>query len=102
MDSVSTPLALTPRRGSPPRRQHFALLLAVLLAIACSPAAALSQEKPPTPEAALQRLKNGGFRTAQIGQAAKQFFKAYESADVQNLRNLLEHSVCLPAFSPPI
>lgn len=33
----------------------------------------------------LQHLRNEGFRTVQIGQAAKQFFKAYESADVKNL-----------------
>jgi carbonic anhydrase len=44
------------------RRQHCARLLAVLLAIACGPAAASGQEKPLTPEAALQRLKDGNAR----------------------------------------
>lgn len=39
----------------------------------------------------LRRLKSAGFRTPQIRQAAKQFFNAYKSADVKNLRDLLEH-----------
>jgi hypothetical protein len=39
----------------------------------------------------LKNLKRAGFRTPQIKQAAKQFFSAYKSADVKNLRDLLEH-----------
>jgi carbonic anhydrase len=62
MDSRSTPLTPTPRRGSAARRQRFGGLLAAQLAIACGPAAAPGQEKPITPEAALQRLKDGNTR----------------------------------------
>jgi len=32
-----------------------------------------------------------GFRTSKIAQAAEQFFRAYKTADVRNLRHLLEH-----------
>ena len=39
----------------------------------------------------LGRLKGAGFRTSQIAQAAEQFFRAYKTADVSNLRDLLEH-----------
>lgn len=39
----------------------------------------------------LQHLKDTGFRTRQIEQAATQFFDAYDIADVKNLRDLLEH-----------
>ena len=39
----------------------------------------------------LRRLKNAGFRTPQIEQAAQQFFDAYDTADVKDLRDLLEH-----------
>jgi carbonic anhydrase len=62
MDSRSTPLTPTLRRGSAARRQRFGRLPAAQLAIACGPAAAPSQEKPLTPEAALQRLKDGNAR----------------------------------------
>jgi carbonic anhydrase len=46
-------------------------LPAALLAIACGPAAASSQEKPLTPEAALQRLKEGNSRFVQDKVIAK-------------------------------
>src|SRR5437588_1077404 len=39
----------------------------------------------------LQCLKKVGFRTPKIEQAAKQFLAACKTADVKNLRNLLEH-----------
>ena len=39
----------------------------------------------------LQYLKKLGFRTPEIAQAAKQFFAAYKTADLKDLRNLLEH-----------
>ena len=41
----------------------------------------------------LKRLrgKRPGFRTSKIAQAAEQFFRAYKTADVRNLRHLLEH-----------
>jgi len=35
--------------------------------------------------------KEVGFRTTEIAQAAKQFFDVYNSTDVKNLRDLLEH-----------
>ena len=38
-----------------------------------------------------QHLKKVGFRTPEIAQAAKQFFAACKTADVKNLRDLLEH-----------
>src|SRR5262249_12858304 len=52
MDSKSTPLTPTPRRGSAARRQRSGR----------QQAAEPSQEKPLTPEAALQRLKDGNAR----------------------------------------
>ena len=39
----------------------------------------------------LQYLKKLGFRTPKIAQAAKQFFAAYKTADLKDLRDLLEH-----------
>lgn len=39
----------------------------------------------------LQYLKKVGFRTPEIRRAAKQFFAAYETADLKDLRDLLEH-----------
>ena len=37
------------------------------------------------------KRKRSGFCTPQIAQAAEQFFRAYKTADVRNLRHLLEH-----------
>jgi hypothetical protein len=39
----------------------------------------------------LQYLKTVGFRTPEIKRAAKQFFTVCKTADVKNLRDLLEH-----------
>ena len=41
----------------------------------------------------LKRLRGErpGFRTSRIAEAAGQFFHAYKTADVRNLRHLLEH-----------
>ena len=42
-------------------------------------------------EVHLQYLKKVGFSTPEIAQAAKQFFAACKTADLKNLRDLLEH-----------
>ena len=39
----------------------------------------------------LRRLKHGGFRTPRIARATERFFRAYNTADLKNLRDLLEH-----------
>ncbi|PYN91628.1 MAG: hypothetical protein DMD89_30275 [Candidatus Rokuibacteriota bacterium] len=47
-----------------------------------------------------QHLKKVGFRTPEIAQAAKQFFAACKTADVKNLRDLLEHQAQYIAGKP--